>query len=154
MALNKVIPEAATILQNNCDNSFVKFTGKQWYVIESFIVEAAGCSPISLLIKDSIVCVFLKFCKVFESSLLTHFQPFFHIYTPWKQQEKLRFSDAFRWYISETLAENGLIEHPRAANFVTHCVHYARIPENTGQRKPIFSLILPSHSYSKSFKPQ
>ena len=29
MALNKVIPEAATILQNNSDNSFVKFTGKQ-----------------------------------------------------------------------------------------------------------------------------
>ena len=39
---------------------------------------------------------------------LTNFQPMFHVYTPWKTSEKLRFYDLFKGYRSRILVENGL----------------------------------------------
>ena len=49
----------------------------------------------------------------FEFWRLTHFQPMFHFYAPWKQKTygflMLSGGDAFRRYRSETLGENGLL---------------------------------------------
>ena len=40
---------------------------------------------------------------------LTHFQPMFYFYNPWKYKKNLRFSDVFRGYRSGKLVKNGLI---------------------------------------------
>ena len=39
---------------------------------------------------------------------LTHFQPMFHFYTPWKHHKTYGFLNFFRGYRSGTLVENGL----------------------------------------------
>ena len=46
---------------------------------------------------------------IIAQDLLTHFQPVFHFYTPWKHQKTGGFSDVFRGYRNRTLLENGLI---------------------------------------------
>ena len=48
--------------------------------------------------------VFMK--DRFHISLLTHFQPMLHFYTPWKHQKT--YGDVFKGYRSWTLGENGL----------------------------------------------
>ena len=42
---------------------------------------------------------------VFEKTIdyLTHFQPMFHFYTPWKHQKSLIFIPIFSWTISHQL---------------------------------------------------
>ena len=45
----------------------------------------------------------LKYLEKREKKVLTHFQPMFHFYAPWKNR---RFSDVFRGYRSGTLVEN------------------------------------------------
>ena len=59
-----------------------------------------------------------KCCRVFNVCLtilwalgiigLTHFQPVFHFYTPWKHLKTSSFSYVFRGYRRGTLVENGL----------------------------------------------
>ena len=46
---------------------------------------------------------------IIAQDLLTHFQPVFHFYTPWKHQKTGGFSDVFRGYRNRTFLENGLI---------------------------------------------
>ena len=58
----------------------------------------AGDTNINLLIPNNTI------------TNLTYFLPMCHIYTPWKHQKTLRFSDIFRGYRSGTLVENGLIK--------------------------------------------
>ena len=56
-------------------------------------------------------CFYKQVLKLFHGLYqfycLTHFQPMFHFYNPWKHQN-LRFSDVFRGYRSETMIEDGL----------------------------------------------
>ena len=48
---------------------------------------------------------------------LTHFQPTFHFYTPWKTSENWRFSDVFKGYRSGTLVKNRLTNEMESIKF-------------------------------------
>ena len=52
-------------------------------------------------------CLFVK--KKRLNTNLTHFQPMFHFYTPWKHHKTFRFPDVFRGYRIGTLVKNGLM---------------------------------------------
>ena len=97
------------------------------------------CIWINVIIKKKILCHINIENQIFESilevchclsksvlyihktklcTMLTHFQPMFHFYTPWKHQKTGGFLWCFSGYTSGTLVENGLI--PSAGVFWRH----------------------------------
>ena len=61
---------------------------------------------------------------------LSHFQPMFHFYTPWKHQKTSGFTDVFRGCRSRTLVENGLMflqDFLKLAFFLSICRYIFRI---------------------------
>ena len=77
-------------------------------MVESFVKTVNGLRKklIVLFLQKyffTVVWQVLKCDSIFSWLCLTHFQPMYHFYTPWKHQ-----TDDFRGYRSETLVENGL----------------------------------------------